>query len=335
MGLLSHERRRADKGNGGCIMHDTKGDLQNLLDASGHYLTRCLRVTRRDGVIYRVTDHDSLLSFPENWLDTTATDKVGSVQSYSPVDGLNASNSRGEGGLKKNNIEMNGALTGAFVNSDDIIAGLWDWAIVDDFICDWRYPFKGAFRWSKYRLTDFQFNDEVWTAQANSMTSELHRKSGKTYGDTCWHAFGDSHCGIDLNDAGVTEFHATISSLEASPEHNRTLNYSDGASPYDGASTKANEYFKAGHIRWTSGANKGQIYPIRKSTSTQIFLQYPTRADVATSDAFTLFAGCDKLLATCKDTTLAGGVNNKDNFGGFPFMVGTSKLFKTGQHDSD
>ena len=311
-------------------MHNTKEDLQNLLDASNHYLARCFKVVRQDGTTYRMTDHDNIIPFPENWLDVTSSDKVGSVQNYTPVDGWDASNARAERAMKQNNIEMTGAMGGSIISDSDIRAGLWDWAIVDDFICDWRYPFKGAFRHSKYRLTDFQFNNDVWIAQAKTMTSELYRKSGKSYGDTCWHAFGDAQCGVDLNVAGTTEFRQKVSSLVSSPDHNRIINYADatGAGSYAGANGKASEYFKAGHLKWSSGNNNGQIYPIRKSTSSQIFLQYPTRADIQANDTFTLFAGCDKLLATCTSTTLSGGVNNKDNFGGFPFLVGRTKLVK-------
>lgn len=456
-------------------MHDTKEDLQGLLDVSGHRLTRCFRVTRSDGQVFRVTDHDAAISFPENWLDLAATDKVGGVQSYTPIDGWDSSNSRAEAAMKKNSIELRGAFGGAFVTSEDIMAGLWDSAVVDDFIIDWRYPFKGAFRWNKYRLTDFQLNGEIWVAQSVSATGELSRKSGKVYAKTCWHAFGDDMCGIDLNDAGVTEFKCTVSALNVAPEHNRSIDFADVAGTYAGAEAAISDFFKGGHVRWTSGNNKGLAYPIRKNykdavaasgmlyvvtkptaaeyfeiTNTEgltwqfiwsateatgatagtnksyvsntgaysnshadamleainaatalkvtaadvtdarelpttatdfthntrytkvtqdvaggdgntamvensagvtvfdfgidgmkigygevgmtsrLLLQYPTRADIAISDTFTLFAGCDKTLDTCKDATLAGGVDNIANFGGFPFLVGTSRLVRTG-----
>ena len=264
--MLSDGRQHDDASNGVSVMvHDTKGDLLGLLESNAHYLTRCFRITRKDGTVYRITDHDNNLSFPDAWLDNSSSDKVADVETYSPADGWDASNARTESAMKKNNIEMKGAFGGSFVTDDDILAGLWDWAIVDDFICDWRYPFKGAMRWNKYRLTDFQLNDDVWIAQANNMTSELYRKSGKTYGDTCWHAFGDAHCGIDLTVAGVTEFHCTVDALHASPDHNRSLSYLGVSGSYDGANGLETDYFKAGHVRWTTGNNKGQVYPIRKS----------------------------------------------------------------------
>ncbi len=66
-----------------------------------------------------------------------------------------------------------------------------------------------------------------------------------------------------------------------------------------------------------------------------LMLQYPTRADVQIGDTFTLFAGCDKLLSTCASTLVGGGVDNHLNFGGFPFMIGTTQLLKTGNYDNE
>ena len=640
------------------MAHETKETLQSLLDISGHHLARGYRITRKDGTVYRITDHDSTISFPENWLlpliDTVqkefavgmiynklggTTDTVGktfilkdvynltwtfyftddparpsghsggtqityvnvntangwtgelinemifainspdaddlkitarnfvvgtdayptgntdetagryavltqdvsgtngnrlitdtfavadtsfnvfgfgtdglqagvnavngnifqdNVEEYKPIDGFDAGNARTETAMKNNNIEIRGAFGGSFVTDADILAGLWDWAIVDDFVFDWKRPFLGAMRWSKYRLTDFQYNDDIWVAQAGTMTGELYRKSGKMYGDTCWHAFGDSHCGVNLNEAGVTEFRCKITDTDDALGKNRTVifNDADGAGSYGGVQAKPKDYFKAGHLRWTSGKNNGQVYPIRSNNEAQIVegaralgmmwcggyyafdgdwftltdahsntwkfiwnqhkdtgesagtqeiyidpnpmdnwastphgrrdlvtsavndhtdldmrarpydtsvdsfptgspsheqgaydgfvvlenwssgtagnveivlnyvsqstwlnndsvygfgsdglragtndtysgdsgiqLQYHTRADIADNDTFTLFAGCDKLFATCKSVTLGGGVNNKNRFGGFPFLIGNTKLAKTG-----
>ncbi len=247
------------------MAHDTKEDLQNLLDASGHYLARCFRVTRKDGTIFRLTNCDRIITFPEGWLDSDQTDKLISQEVYTPMDGWDASNARFEGAMKKSNIDLMGSFGGDIITRADILAGLWNWAMVDDFIVDYRYPFKGAFRHNKYRLTDFVLNDWGWVAQANTMTSELYRKSGKVYSDTCWHALGDAMCGINMQLAGTTKFRCKVTEDDGWSNGYQNIKFDDIAGSFSGAKIAPRDTFKAGHITWITGNNAGQIYPIRRS----------------------------------------------------------------------
>tara|TARA_R110002020_G_scaffold41325_3_gene121955 strand:+ start:309 stop:1718 length:1410 start_codon:yes stop_codon:yes gene_type:complete len=286
------------------MAHDAKGDLKNLLDASGHHLTRCFRVTRKDGEVHRFTNHDQKITFTEGWLDASATDKLASPQTYTPVDSWDASNARAESAMKKSNIDLMGAFGGSVITKDDILAGLWNWAILDDFIVDARYPFKGAVRHNKYRLTDFVMTDNGWVAQANTMTSEMYRKSGKVFSDTCWHALGDSMCGIDMDVAGSTHFKCTVDSSAL----NRKIEFADISGSHSGAESEPKNMFKSGHIKWLTGNNKGQLYPVRaSSTSAEVAVGMLYVYWVITMGEF--FNITDSEGTTFKFVFIASGVN--------------------------
>ena len=73
-----------------------------------------------------------------------------------------------------------------------------------------------------------------------------------------------------------------------------------------------------GILTWTSGNNAGLSYEVKTHTvtgSTTLELFLPTMAAIAPGDSFSITAGCDKTLATCK-----AKFNNVINFGGFPHI---------------
>jgi uncharacterized phage protein (TIGR02218 family) len=76
-----------------------------------------------------------------------------------------------------------------------------------------------------------------------------------------------------------------------------------------------------GRLVWTSGANAGLAVEVKAHThgtgSARLSLFLPMPDPIAIGDGFTVTAGCDKTLATCRDR-----FSNVVNFGGFPHMPG-------------
>jgi len=292
-------------------------------------LTRCMKITREDGEIYRVTEHDQTLTIHEGVFDGSS-DPWDNAEVYSPVDGWDASNARAEAAMKEANIELTGVFGGTLVTSSDIQAGLWDMATIDDFRVDWRYPWHGVIRHQVYRLGDFKYDNEVWVAQAYNRYSEFQKKSGNVYRKLCHHAFGNAACGVNTSNPGTTVFKCLVEDGNGDSSYNITMQFDipGDAASYDGADDQEDDFFAMGHIVWTTGDNKGQIYPVRSNTKTGriLDLRFPTRVPFADGDRFDVYAGCDKARATCRDV-----YSNMENYGGFTFIPGTATLMKTGQ----
>ena len=318
--------------------------LQSRLNTEVHRLARCFRSTREDGTEIRVTSHDAKLSVPEAYLaeayalgdydqdpfSAVETDgggtghwSLGDGEIYSPIDGFDASAARAESALKKSNLELQGVVGSSLVTESDLMAGVWDHAKVDDFWVDWWTPWMGPMRHMVYRLTDFKKDSNTWTAQCVTQTSELQRKVGRVFTRTCWQPFGDSGCGINTEATGVTKFYGKVNARTSES----VFTIKDGGSGHN-PQNEVDNYFKAGQLHWITGNNKGQVYPISAwvTSSDTLTLQYPCRATVAAEDQFHIYAGCDKLAATCQSTSLSGKTNNFNNFGGFPHLPGTTKI---------
>jgi uncharacterized phage protein (TIGR02218 family) len=81
------------------------------------------------------------------------------------------------------------------------------------------------------------------------------------------------------------------------------------------AFSQADGYFDLGTGIFTSGANNGFTFTIKKHLSGQLQLHVPLPFAVNAGDTFTVYPGCDKLQATCNTK-----FSNLINFGGEPYV---------------
>lgn len=88
-------------------------------------------------------------------------------------------------------------------------------------------------------------------------------------------------------------------------------------------------YFDHGKITFTSGLNSGLSMDIKSSLPGQITLFLPMPNAVQVGDAYTIVAGCDKSIETCKAT-----FDNVVNFGGFPYLPGIDKIVQVGRQNT-
>lgn len=80
-------------------------------------------------------------------------------------------------------------------------------------------------------------------------------------------------------------------------------------------------YFDYGLITFDTGANAGLSMEVKAYTTGQIVLQLPMPHPVEVGDTYTLIAGCDKSMATCRDR-----FSNLVNFRGEPYLPGLDKI---------
>lgn len=88
------------------------------------------------------------------------------------------------------------------------------------------------------------------------------------------------------------------------------------------AFTQAAGYFTQGVVKCTSGQNAGLSQTVKLHASGQLSLMVPWILPVAVNDGFSVIAGCDKTLTSCKGRVQANGtpVDNSLHHGGTPFV---------------
>jgi uncharacterized phage protein (TIGR02218 family) len=158
-------------------------------------------------------------------------------------------------------------------------------------------------------LGEIRREGAAFTAELRSLSHRLNEESGRLYTATCSADLGDARCTIDL--AGE-DFHAggAIASLGSAAAFR-----ADGLDGFDEG------WFAGGKLTFTSGANEGYAVEVKTHRvaldGVLIELWQVPPEPMAEGDAFTVTAGCDKRLATCRDR-----FHNGANFRGFPAIPG-------------
>ncbi|MDP8298269.1 MAG: phage BR0599 family protein [Candidatus Orphnella occulta] len=117
----------------------------------------------------------------------------------------------------------------------------------------------------------------------------------------CNQRFGDTRCTIDRDHAdnkqsGTMDVDSTQLIIK------------------DATRSEATNYWRFGELHITAGtaANIGEKRLVRKSSSGEIYLDFPLPSVPTTGDGYTVYRGCDKTLVSCADK-----FSNDANFSGF------------------
>lgn len=257
----------------------------------------CWKITRTDGVVIRLTDHDHPIVLPDG-------------QTYDPQNGMSASARQKQQGTQSQNTETSGVVSSDLITTTDLRTGRYREAEILEFLVDWRYPWAGIYNQQRYWIEDVTYTGDLWQATLIGLTGRLRRKSGRKYTRTCDADLGDDRCGIDLEALRVSGTVGTVQ--EARRKFNTNL-------------TNPRGYFNDGVLTWVTGNNANLLSEIKASLllNGQIMLWLRTGLDIQTGDTFTIVPGCNKQPSTCRDR-----YNNLINFRGFDTMPGNETLLR-------
>lgn len=280
-------------------------DLQTHLDEGTTTLAWCWRITRADGVRFGFTDHDRSLSF-----DGTA---------FEPESGLTASEVRSGSDLSVDAQDAQGVLTSDRITETDILDGRWDNATVEVWRVNWSAPAQRVLL-RRGAIGQIRRGRLAFVAEVRSLAHVLGQTVGRTFQATCDAALGDTRCGIHAETPIYTGT-GTVVALQR-----------DRAFATEGLQAYAAGWFSYGRIQWTSGANAGRQVEVLSHVLVDgvvilTLLEAPVRP-ITEADAFTIRAGCDKSLATCR-----AKFANVANFRGFPHIPGQDTVLRYATKD--
>lgn len=253
----------------------------------------CWKIERRDGVVQGFTEHDEDLTF----------DGV----TYLASSGFTASRMQQSLGLSADNLNVDGALSSATINEDDLAAGLYDNAEVELSWVNWQDTAQRIVK-DRGNIGEVARRETAFSAEFRSMVHRLNQPGGRLYQRSCDAVLGDARCGVSLSGG----FKGTGSLSVGSSGRNLVV---------AGLGSFADGFFTYGVLTFTAGANDGLQFEVKSHVGTSIRLwEIPPEA-VAVSDTFEVTAGCPKDAGACK-----AKFNNLANFRGFPHIPGNDIL---------
>ena len=264
-------------------------DLYNEIQEGN--ICNVMKITLQDGTVYGYTDHDEIVT-------------VDGVD-YNPAPGLQKVKMTMTSTSEVSNQELASAWVDA--PEEDLKAGAFDSAEIVVGWASWVNPQFGSFIVFSGKLGEISWTDAGFKADIFSAMKALEQNIGEVFTANCRHVLfsvdGPSTIGACRVDPTGFVTTGTITSVI-------TNRWKFGTSVTDTTSKYAN-----GKLTFTSGNNSGTSYVVKVQNTGEIELFLPTSFITQVGDAFTLTAGCDKTLATCK-----AKFNNVVNFGGFPHI---------------
>jgi uncharacterized phage protein (TIGR02218 family) len=256
------------------------------------------RITRSDSTVFRFTDHDR--------------DVVMSDGTYLASSGYVASQAQTQAGLNVDDLEVTALFDNAGITEGDLAAGVWDGATVEIFSAIWSLPSAGARMIRKGTIGQVRHDGTIFRAELRGMMDRLGANIGRVVLPACDAILGDSRCQKSL-----TSFsHAVTVTSVTDRSH-----FAD--SSLTGTGTPVG-YFDSGLITWATGLNSGRSMEIKQfGTGGAMTMFLPMADNISVGDTGTAVAGCNKTLATCRDT-----FDNVVNFRGFPHVPGNDRLFQ-------
>lgn len=145
----------------------------------------CWQLTRTDGAIIGVTEHDHTVMYQGVRFEAFGALEAGIFTSSAA--------------LKPGQASAVGALTSDSIREEDLLAGKWDSARVDVFRVDWERQDLGVQIWSG-RFSEITRSVNGFEAELVSLKADLERPVGRIYSRRCDAVLGDARCGVDTSD---------------------------------------------------------------------------------------------------------------------------------------
>jgi uncharacterized phage protein (TIGR02218 family) len=262
----------------------------------------CWKITRRDGTEFFFTDHDVDLLVDGN--------------TYVAAVGYTRTAIAANADMSVDNMDVNGIFDDASITETDLRSGLFDGAEVRVFLVNWANPAQGTMALRRGRLGDVLVTPSgVFQSQLMGFGQVLQQTVGDLFTPSCRADLGDAKCGIDL-DVGGWRKAATVESVTDA----RTFSIAvTEPRAVDG-------WFVDGVVSFTSGANAGRSMEVKawiQATAT-VTLFLPLPAPIQVGDTLTLYPGCRKTTADCRNK-----FSNIVNFRGEPFVPGLDGLLQS------
>jgi len=269
-------------------------ELQEKLDSGATTLARCWIVTRRDGVMLGFTDHDRELVIE------SITCRAGT--------GFAASEATSRFDLSVDGSEISGAFSDDTLTEADLAAGRYDAAEVVTWLVDWSDVSLKVLI-ARSTLGEVRREGQAFVAELRGLADALAQDSGRLYTARCAADLGDGKCRIDLTGSAFRGSGA-VTAIEGT-----------SIVAVSGLDGFADDWFGAGRVTWTGGANAGLAIEVKQhrivGSEVRLSLWQAMPEPLAVGDSFVVTAGCDKSFSTCR-----ARFANTDNFRGFPQIPG-------------
>lgn len=274
-------------------MKNISPNLQNHLNSKVTTLATCIKITTKDGANKGYTTLDSNLI-----IDGLL---------YSANSGFSANSFLDENYAKNANANFLIGISSNDITQEDLLSGKYEGALIEIFIVNYLSLADGKINLRQGALGKFALNknnkDGFFEAEIYGVSKKLENVYGKIYSPNCRANFGDSKCGINLQNHKTS---TTISSVISNTEF------------FVSSTSFLSGEFDFGFVQFSSG-NKMEIN--KCYLGGKITLMLPVSFIINVGDSVDIFKGCNKSVQMCSERYA-----NIINFRAEPYVPGIDKI---------
>lgn len=266
----------------------------------------CWLIQRRDGVTKGFTNNVSDL--------TVNIAGVGNV-TFKAGTGAAVSNLQTSTGRGIDNLTAYGLISSGDITEADLLKGFYDDARVSIILVNYADVTQQILLTSGF-MGEVKIGRRAFESEVRSLLVRASQEIGKTCSPLCRvKVLGDSECTVNL--ASFTFTAQAVSAVVTRSQFRTTS---------AGVIGKPAFYFAYGRLTWTTGANTGKSVEVRNHDTANpclITLAEIMPYDITVGDQFTIIAGCDRRLESCRDKFA-----NVLNFRGEPYVPGADTVLR-------
>lgn len=270
-------------------MRSTSPEMAALIASEVTTLCRLWTIERKDGTVFRFTDHDRFIDFDGNRYEAENAFMATAVQSV-----LNSASS---------DLDVSVLLAPGSLEYADMVAGLYDEAPVTLRLISYNNLDAGSIALFDGKVSTFTMpNQQTALLSLRGGLKRVTKNITERYSATCRAIFGDERCKFNVATvttaftvdtvAGVQQF--TASELAASPV----------------------DHFILGVVEWLTGPNAGVKIEVAGNSAGMVTLMFKPPRQIEVGDTGTIQRGCTKTIDAC--TAYA----NTPNYRGEPYVPG-------------
>ncbi len=274
-------------------------NMQAHLDSGAMTLVMCWKITpRAPGTVTGFTEHLTDIDF--------------AGLTYKARSGFSPTAIRQSSDLAVDNFDVDFLLDFDGTEEADLIGGLYDFADIEVFLVNYNDLTMGSIPMIRGTIGEITINRGQANAEIRGLAQALQQGVLEQYSPTCRADLGDSECKVNLAAFTVT---GSLTSLTSNKQF------------ADSSRTEANDHFNGGLLTWTSGNNNQLKMEVKdfNGANGEFTLYQAMPKPIQVGDTYSVYRGCDKTLATCKNI-----FNNVVNFRGEPHVPGRDQILQFG-----
>lgn len=167
-------------------MKSISAELDTHLQRQVTTVATCWEITRKDGQVFRFTDHNADLSIDGN--------------TYYADIGYTRSSIVNDATMGVDNLEVKGIVDSTILKEDELRAGLFDHAEIKIFLVNYKDLTQGIMRLRRGWIGEVIYSSGgTFQTELRGMTQALSQRIGELYSAECRAHLGDTRCQVPIN----------------------------------------------------------------------------------------------------------------------------------------